>query len=272
MAHRNLNPYNIYITECHRGKVGNFYSAGDAKDTVTISFGGDHTKGTMNPSYCPLKYRPHEMAFIPEIKCSRGIHIDQFSYGCLILFVFTHRCPIKLPVYNETALELNPQQNELICRKRFVDRVNKETYRNLVEKCLCDDPKERINYSAICERVQVSFESDAKLQDIVLGPEPEAQTRLQGGPIQTHLPENPMPDSEVIQPSFGCTDATNSSHTSMQIYIPYSGSKATCCVQISLILLFLFFILIAMMNIITTARITLFESCQRAYLSCPFCI
>jgi serine/threonine protein kinase len=165
LAHRCLNPYNVFLTSCLTAKVGNFYSVGptSAQAEEIANYQVDYDKSNQENS---LDFLP------PNYDKEFGESIDYFAFGCLVLFVFTHQWPTPLRRIGSSDTRA---LRELERRNAYVTLMKENelhpAFMQVVETCLSDEASKRENfkwvYSQLKDKCNV-MQFKEKITDAIL--------------------------------------------------------------------------------------------------------
>jgi serine/threonine protein kinase len=142
IAHRNLNPYNIFLTRCLRAKVGNFYAHGRTQEHV-----GAVAKWQIK--YDPGDKQESNQDFLPsDFEDETGETLDYFGFGCLMLFTFTYEWPTPIIKYTDEY-----ERDECSRRKGIIEEMKDEIlgkdYIPIMEQCLQDKASDRPNFKTL---------------------------------------------------------------------------------------------------------------------------
>ena len=160
IVHRDLSPNNVLLTAHHLAKISDLGVAkvikADSRRTITKA------PGTVD--FMP----PEALARSPIY----GPPIDVFSFAGIILHTFNQQWPSP-----SEQVEFDPKTRRRVAlseverRQQYLDKMKGEgeVLRPLVEKCLDDDPAERLTIATVCERIQVSKDAYMKEspQDVI---------------------------------------------------------------------------------------------------------
>jgi serine/threonine protein kinase len=136
IAHRNLNPYNIFLTRYLRAKVGNFYAHGRTQEHV-----GAITR--LKIKYAGVMQESNQDFLPSDFKDETGETIDYFGFGCLMLFTFTYEWPTPIIQYT------NECSRREVFLKEMKDKILGKDYIPIIERCLQDKATDRPNFKTL---------------------------------------------------------------------------------------------------------------------------
>ena len=140
IIHCDLSPNNVMLTSQLLAKIGDLGVAkvmqADIKSRLAAPPGS-------------LDFMPPEVLKANPVY---GPSVDVFSFGGIILYVFSEEWPTPLPQ--------DPQTKELITlseverRRQYLDKVIIAQLKQLIEQCLSDDPDKRPPIPAVSELIE----------------------------------------------------------------------------------------------------------------------
>ena len=148
--HLDLTPSNVLLTRSFRAKIADF---GIAKDEEEIDAGkATKTSGTndfMPPEAFPSIYTKQKRDF--------SYYTDSFSFGCLVLFMFTHIWPEPLikTISDHDTCKLHTR-TEIERRQAFLDdlKEDEKKFEPLILACLKEKPPtDRPNFHDIHDQL-----------------------------------------------------------------------------------------------------------------------
>ena len=142
MAHRDLTPNNVLLTRSFRAKVTDFGTSRfyDRLDNIGMKY----TKQRGTKDFMPPEALGEEKGYKIDYFAT-----DQFSFGCLMLFVLVHKWPEPITKdvrCKEDNLKIELTRNEFERREHHVKRLGakaKEYFELPLKVCLSDDPQKR---------------------------------------------------------------------------------------------------------------------------------
>ena len=147
IVHRDLTANNILLTSNFTAKISDL-GVSRMADTLKKQ---QLTKAPGNAIVMPpeaLKDKP-----------SYDHKLDVFSYGCLILHVFTHQWPEPIAQYKQNELKLFDLVPEWDRRSKYTTAISSDNpFFSFTKSCLDNDPKKRptMNDAIICAERAVS--------------------------------------------------------------------------------------------------------------------
>ena len=140
LMHRNLFPTNILLTTSLVAKVCD----------LKVPLLGNVTLSRTHDFMPPEVFEEDSHYRLPS---------DVFSFGCVVCHVITQQWPERLkrqmPVVHNffKASSITVPLSEVECRSRYIDQISEESLRQLVIKCLDDDPDRRPPISLVSDRI-----------------------------------------------------------------------------------------------------------------------
>ena len=134
ILHRDLTANNVLVTSDMKAKITDF--------GVSRVFEPDPVKHYMRMSTCPgtMVYMPPEVQKSDCKETSDNFDkLDVFSFGVLILHVFTQQWPQPTGAFNEH----NMPRTEVQRRQHLLDKVEDDTMKQLAMECLHNMPQYR---------------------------------------------------------------------------------------------------------------------------------
>ena len=144
VIHGDLTVKKVLLTEEKKAKICGF----------GMSKVFDPEKLYMELPGCPgtVLYMPPEAltADCFEVERTDLDRLDVFSFGVLILHIFTQKWPDPSDLFDE-----NPQpRKETERRQQYIDEVRNCTFRQLAVHCLSNQPRERPSSSDVVQRIR----------------------------------------------------------------------------------------------------------------------
>ena len=150
LIHRHLTANNVLLTSGMNAKLAD---VGVAR-IVNVKF--SQLMACMTPAYMP----PEVLSEAPRY----DEKTDVFSFGNLILHVFTHQWPLpeSFPTSDAMALEMVEPSTEVKRRQRYLDQIDESSpIRELAERCLCNLSSERPTSSSLASELESMCDSGA---------------------------------------------------------------------------------------------------------------
>ena len=149
IIHRDLTANNVLLTSDMTAKITDF--------GVSCVFEPDPVKHYMRLSQCPgtMVSMPPETLRSDKYKGTSDNFdkLDVFSFGVLILHVYTQQWPTPTGTFDEN----NKPRTEVQRRQHLLDQVENHTMKQLAMECLHNDPQSRPHTSDIIKRIESIF-------------------------------------------------------------------------------------------------------------------
>ena len=153
IIHRDLSSNNVLLTKHCVAKIGDLGVAKAVGQNLIT-----HTQVPGTPHFMP----PEALSVKPRY----GKPVDVFSVGCIALHAMSHQWPIpKDQVQLDSSYTMKPI-TEVDRREEYLPRCNPDALKQLVEKCLHNNPNYRPTISVICaemKKLRASVESQFPL-------------------------------------------------------------------------------------------------------------
>ena len=156
IIHRDLTANNVLLTSDMKAKISDF--------GVSRVFEHDPAKHYVILSNCPgsLLYMPPETQACEdkykEIK-SNFDKLDVFSFGALILHVYTQQWPTPTAPFDKHYMP----KTEVQRRQHLLDKVENDTMRQLAMECLNNIPQSRPHTRDLVKRIEGTYYYTSKI-------------------------------------------------------------------------------------------------------------
>ena len=154
IIHRDLSSNNVLLTKHVVAKIGDLGVAKAIEQNLIKT----HTQVPGTPHFMP----PEALSVKPRY----GKPVDVFSVGCVALHTMSHQWPIpKDQVQLDSSYAMKPI-SEVDRREEYLSWCNPDALRQLVEKCLHNNPNYRPTISIVCadlKKLRADVESQVPL-------------------------------------------------------------------------------------------------------------
>ena len=143
LIHGDLTVTNVLLTKEKKAKICDF-GMSKVLDPEKLYMRLTGCRG--NVLYMP----PEAHAEYFRVESSALDKFDVFSFGVLILHIFTQKMPIPNNLFDENQ----QPRKETERRQQYIDEVRNCTFRQLAVHCLSNQPKERPSSSDVVQRIR----------------------------------------------------------------------------------------------------------------------